>query len=119
MPELDGKSGTYVVNGTTEGKRVEVEGPYYPISRVSLTKSNVTNAARVKDYKSFSNGTGCEIQMFGTYQATSAPANAYAFSNGKLYHITKDTPIKGFRCWIEDKHQMGTASEAPRHQLGT
>lgn len=118
-PELDGKAGTYVVNGAQE-QRVEVEGPYYPISRVSLKKSDVTNAGRVTDpCGPFANADGCEIQMFGSYQKASVPANAYAFSNGKLYHITTDMETKGFRCWIEDRHQMGTENAARRHQLGT
>lgn len=105
---------------------VEVEiTDYYLFEGVTLKKADIINEVfpdpeRIVDPQgSFSNSTGCKIQMFGTYQMASAPAKAYAFSNGKLYHITTDMPIKGFRCWIEDKHQMGTSSSAPRHPLGT
>ena len=58
----------------------------------------------------------CRIRMAGTYVKRQAPANSYVFSGGDMYHLTTDKDIKGYRCWIEDAHQM-SGTQGKRHPL--
>lgn len=101
---------------------------YYVIDRVSFNKQTLAEeiASRAKGHHynsdSYANGEGCQVTFCGTYvnlensvNKNIVPANAYVFSGGNMYHITKDTKIKGFRAWLEDEHQTGTANAAARH----
>lgn len=127
-PGFEGKTGSYTVH-TGTGAEKNITGPYYLIDRVSLKKSEVTDAAHVEDKDSGGNPFGpfeyngggtanqdCSIRFYGCYQISKVGANSYVFSEGDIYHITKEMNIKGFRCWIEDAHQMSPSAES-RHVL--
>ena len=52
-------------------------------------------------------GSECKISIHCCYQKVTVPANAYVFNGGNMYHLTSAYNMKGYRCWLEDEHQMG------------
>ncbi|MGN1376164.1 MAG: hypothetical protein ACI4V5_06385, partial [Prevotella sp.] len=123
-PGFAGKTDTYNTlkgNGDTE----DVNGDYFLMDRVSLNKSTISNVADIADETAISGdtpvtsdnpfGSECKISIHGCYQKVTVPANAYVFSGGNMYHLTSDYTMKGFRCWLEDEHQMGESGA--RHAI--
>lgn len=56
------------------------------------------NYVRTPGYKSFSVSGG--IYTGTTAQGIYATKGSYAVSNNTIYHLARDTPLKGFRGWI-------------------
>lgn len=85
------------VNSVTiraDGTAETVDGPFYNIGRHSckdLTQSDLP--------KTVSSPVG-EMTAHGTYVNTKCPSGSYVLSHGDMYHIKKETPVKGFRCWF-------------------
>lgn len=85
------------VNSVTiraDGTAETVDGPFYNIGRHSckdLTQSDLP--------KTVSSPVG-EMTAHGTYVNTKCPPGSYVLSHGDMYHIKKETPVKGFRCWF-------------------
>ncbi len=111
---------------TSEAYKQRIIDYYYPVERVSLNKTTLSSEGADE----IQYGTEyvapapddptdpCRIRMAGTYVKRQAPANSYVFSGGDMYHLTTDKDIKGYRCWIEDAHQMSTGTqEGKRHPL--
>lgn len=92
---------------------------YYNLGRVSFKTSDFeatqevilekggTGASEHNDAKS--KATYVATSDFDNYTPTSTPENgvftpagAYVISDGKMYHLNRNTKIKGFRGWIED-----------------
>lgn len=99
---------------------------YYPVERVTLNKTTLSSegADRIQygtEYEAPAPddpADPCKIRIAGTYVQRQAPANSYVFSGGDMYHLTTDKDVKGYRCWIEDAHQMSTGTqEGKRHPL--
>lgn len=43
-----------------------------------------------------------ELSYLGSYDSNkSLPIDCYIFSNGNLFHTSKEYPMKAYRCWIE------------------
>ena len=109
---------------TSEAYKQRIIDYYYPVERVSLNKTTLSSEGADE----IQYGTEyvapapddltdpCKIRMAGTYVKSQAPANSYVFSGGDMYHLTTDKDIKGYRCWIEDAHQM-SGTQGKRHPL--
>ena len=58
------------------------------------------------------------VNKTGIYKGTEAPENSYApkgsyaMSKGKMYELSRDTPIKGFRGWITLTHSIFENAES-------
>ena len=58
------------------------------------------------------------VNKTGIYKGTEAPENSYApkgsyaMSKGKMYELSRDTPIKGFRGWIKLTHSIFENAES-------
>ena len=58
------------------------------------------------------------VNKTGIYKGTEAPENSYApkgsyaMSKGKMYELSRDTPIKGFRGWITLTHSIFKNAES-------
>ncbi|MBR4388333.1 MAG: hypothetical protein IKT00_04045 [Prevotella sp.] len=76
-----------------------------------MTQNNVSSLNNANDGIEFANyiqtpGFETFSVSGGTYNGTAdtkgvyAPKGGYAVSNNTIYHLNKDTPIKGFRGWI-------------------
>ena len=111
---------------TSEAYKQRIIDYYYPVERVSLNKTTLSSEGADE----IQYGTEyvapapddpddpCKIRMAGTYVKSQAPANSYVFSGGDMYHLNTGKDIKGYRCWIEDAHQMPTGTqEGKRHPL--
>ena len=110
---------------TSEAYEKRIIDYYYPVERVSLNKTTLSSEGADE----IQYGTEyvapapddpddpCKIRMAGTYVQRQAPANSYVFSGGDMYHLKTDKDIKGYRCWIEDAHQMSTGTQGKRHPL--
>lgn len=63
------------------------------------------NYVRTPGYKSFSVSGGVHYgdEAMGIY----ATKGSYAVSNNTIYHLAKDTPLKGFRGWITLQEPVG------------
>jgi len=63
------------------------------------------NYVRTPGYKSFSVSGGVHYgdEAMGIY----ATKGSYAVSNNTIYHLAKDTPLKGFRGWITLEEPVG------------
>ena len=78
-------------------------------SIVSLDKNHdgiaSVNYVRTPGYKSFSVSGGVHYgdEAMGIY----ATKGSYAVSNNTIYHLAKDTPLKGFRGWITLEEPVG------------
>ena len=86
-----------VVNSVTiraDGTAETVDGPFYNIGR------HPCEGLSSKDLpKTVSSPVG-EMTVHGTYVNTKCPPGSYVLSRGDMYHIKKETPVKGFRCWF-------------------
>ena len=86
-----------VVNSVTiraDGTAETVDGPFYNIGR------HPCEGLSSKDLpKTVSSPVG-EMTAHGTYVNTKCPPGSYVLSRGDMYHIKKETPVKGFRCWF-------------------
>ena len=63
------------------------------------------NYVRTPGYKSFSVSDG--IYTGTTANGIYATKGSYAVSNNTIYHLAKDTPLKGFRGWITLQQPVG------------
>ena len=68
-----------------------------------------------KGYVTYTQTPGFEsfrVNKTGIYKGTEAlensyaPKGSYAMSGGKMYELSRDTPIKGFRGWIKLTHSI-------------
>ncbi len=64
------------------------------------------NYVRTPGYKSFS-VSGGNYTGGTTAQGIYATKGSYAVSNNTIYHLAKDTPLKGFRGWITLQEPVG------------
>lgn len=69
-------------------------GPFYNIGRHSYEGLNP------KDLSVTVSSPVGEMTAHGTYVNTKCPPGSYVLSRGDMYHIKKETPVKGFRCWF-------------------
>lgn len=86
-----------VVNSVTirtDGTAETVDGPFYNIGRHPCEGLNSKDLP-----KTVSSPVG-EMTAHGTYVNTKCPPGSYVLSRGDMYHIKKETPVKGFRCWF-------------------
>lgn len=86
-----------VVNSVTiraDGTAETVDGPFYNIGRHSYKDLTLSDLP-----KTVSSPVG-EMTAHGTYVNTKCPSGSYVLSHGNMYHIKKETPVKGFRCWF-------------------
>ena len=115
-PRFEGKTDTYnALKGS--GEQEDVNGDYFLIDRISLQKNTISNTKDITDETPISGdtpitpdnpfGSECKISIHGCYQKVTVPANAYVFNGGNMYHLTSAYNMKGYRCWLEDEHQMG------------
>lgn len=74
-----------------------------------------------KGYVTYTQTPGFEsfrVNKTGIYKGTEAPENSYApkgsyaMSKGKMYELSRDTPIKGFRGWIKLTHSIFENAES-------
>ena len=49
---------------------------------------------------------GFKLASVGSPSGSYAPKGSYAMSGGKMYELSRDTPIKGFRGWITLRHSI-------------
>ena len=64
------------------------------------------NYVQTSDFTNFSPGTAGSTVENGIY----APDGAYVVSNNTIYHINKDTRLKGFRGWLTLDHPIPPSS---------
>ncbi|MDY4705753.1 MAG: hypothetical protein SO365_05135 [Prevotella sp.] len=69
-------------------------GPFYNIGRHSYEGLNP------KDLSVTESSPDGVMTAHGTYVNTKCPPGSYVLSRGDMYHIKKETPVKGFRCWF-------------------
>ena len=75
------------------------------------------NYVRTPGYNSFSvNVDG--LYLGGSDNSIYAPNGSYVVSRNTIYHINKDTPLKGFRGWINLEHAIPPTSEAKMSLYG-
>ena len=88
------------VNSVTiraDGTAETVDGPFYNIGRHSYKyKDRKLSELSVPEYPTDDG----EMTAHGTYVNTKCPPGSYVLSRGDMYHIKKETPVKGFRCWF-------------------
>lgn len=87
-----------VVNSVTiraDGTAETVDGPFYNIGRHSYKDLKPSDLS-VPEYPT-DDGV---MTAHGTYVNTKCPPGSYVLSHGDMYHIKKETPVKGFRCWF-------------------
>ncbi len=74
-----------------------------------------------KGYVTYTQTPGFEsfrVNKTGIYKGTEAlensyaPKGSYAMSGGKMYELSRDTPIKGFRGWIKLTHSIFENAES-------
>lgn len=85
------------VNSVTiraDGTAETVKGPFYNIGRHSYEGLNP------KDLSVTESSPDGVMTAHGTYVNTKCPSGSYVLSRGDMYHIKKETPVKGFRCWF-------------------
>ena len=85
------------VNSVTiraDGTAETVDGPFYNIGRHSYEGLDPS-----KLFVTVSSTVGA-MTAHGTYVNTKCPPGSYVLSRGDMYHIKKETPVKGFRCWF-------------------
>ena len=64
-------------------------------------------------YKTFRvNSQGKILASVKSPEGSYAPKGSYAMSGGKMYELSRDTPIKGFRGWITLTHSIFPDSES-------
>lgn len=86
------------VNSVTiraDGTAETVDGPFYNIGRHSYKDLKPSDLS-VPEYPT-DDGV---MTAHGTYVNTKCPPGSYVLSHGDMYHIKKETPVKGFRCWF-------------------
>ena len=86
-----------VVNSVTiraDGTAETVKGPFYNIGRHSYEGLKPSGLSVTE-----SSPDGV-MTAHGTYVNTKCPPGSYVLSRGDMYHIKKETPVKGFRCWF-------------------
>lgn len=86
------------VNSVTiraDGTAETVDGPFYNIGRHSYKDLKPSDLS-VPEYPTDDG----EMTAHGTYVNTKCPPGSYVLSHGDMYHIKKETPVKGFRCWF-------------------
>ncbi|MDY4951294.1 MAG: hypothetical protein SO098_02320 [Prevotella sp.] len=69
-------------------------GPFYNIGRHSYEGLNP------KDLSVTESSPDGVMTAHGTYVNTKCPSGSYVLSRGDMYHIKKETSVKGFRCWF-------------------
>lgn len=77
-----------------DGTAVTEDGPFYNIGRHSYKD---LNPSALSVTESSPDGV---MTAHGTYVNTKCPSGSYVLSHGDMYHIKKETPVKGFRCWF-------------------
>lgn len=77
-----------------DGTPVTEDGPFYNIGRHSYED---LNPSALSVTESSPDGV---MTAHGTYVNTKCPSGSYVLSHGNMYHIKKETPVKGFRCWF-------------------
>ena len=55
---------------------------------------------------------GTKLASVDAPEGSYAPKGSYAMSKGKMYELSRDTPIKGFRGWITLTHSIFTNAES-------
>lgn len=86
-----------VVNSVTiraDGTAETVKGPFYNIGRHSY------EGLKPSDLSVTESSPDGVMTAHGTYVNTKCPPGSYVLSRGDMYHIKKETPVKGFRCWF-------------------
>ena len=64
-------------------------------------------------YKTFRvNSQGKTLASVTSPEGSYAPKGSYAMSKGKMYELSRDTPIKGFRGWIKLTHSIFENAES-------
>ena len=58
------------------------------------------------------NGEGIKLSKVNSPDDSYAPKGSYAMSGGKMYELSRDTRIKGFRGWITLTHSIFPDSES-------
>lgn len=76
------------------GTAVTVDGPFYNIGRHSYKD---LDPSKLSVTESSPDGV---MTAHGTYVNTTCPSGSYVLSHGDMYHIKRETPVKGFRCWF-------------------
>ena len=65
------------------------------------------------DFNNFRvNGEGIKLSKVNSPDNSYAPKGSYAMSGGKMYELSRDTRIKGFRGWITLTHSIFPDSES-------
>ena len=65
------------------------------------------------DFNNFRvNGEGIKLSKVNSPDNSYAPKGSYAMSKGKMYELSRDTPIKGFRGWIKLTHSIFENAES-------
>lgn len=65
------------------------------------------------DFNNFRvNGEGIKLPKVNSPDNSYAPKGSYAMSGGKMYELSRDTRIKGFRGWITLTHSIFPDSES-------
>ena len=65
------------------------------------------------DFNNFRvNGEGLKLSKVNSPNDSYAPKGSYAMSGGKMYELSRDTPIKGFRGWIKLTHSIFENAES-------
>jgi hypothetical protein len=68
---------------------------------------------RTPSFSSFRvNRDGIKLSTVDSPEGSYAPKGSYAMSGGKMYELSRDTPIKGFRGWIKLTHSIFPDSES-------
>lgn len=68
---------------------------------------------RTPSFSSFRvNRDGIKLSTVDSPEGSYAPKGSYAMSGGKMYELSRDTPIKGFRGWITLTHSIFPDSES-------
>ena len=65
------------------------------------------------DFNNFRvNGEGIKLSKVNSPNDSYAPKGSYAMSGGKMYELSRDTRIKGFRGWITLTHSIFADAES-------
>ena len=127
--EIDGKKyyvlGTHTFNTSNTG--MNANGGWDITNPVVSSDYFVVDQEKTQGSPSFDQYKDNQIKWYATYVSsgtnTSVPAKSYVLGNNdgsantptKMYHLTKDTKILGFRGWIRDKADIeGTGSSGAK-----
>lgn len=79
-----------------------IDDDFYLIGRRTFDWTTDIPSLNDSEYGTQGDYSKGKVKVSGTYIQGTCPTGSYVFSNGKMYHLTSDMDVKGFRFWFND-----------------